>query len=144
MVHAHVLRLQDPDGSVVCNAAFDLSHLQLSSAAHALGEILIERHRGAELETDAVLALRVLSSLADEVGALAAKSGNAQVAMPVARMVTLHDALGEWVLSRRGRGWLREADEDALPVLSGMLGPLADLRAEAVAASLAPPPVETV
>ena len=46
MVNAHVHTLHEPDGTPVCNVSFDLSDAQLRSAAHATGELVVERHRG--------------------------------------------------------------------------------------------------
>jgi hypothetical protein len=54
MVNVAIDMLQAPDGTPVCNTAFDLSDAQLRAASHALGEIVLERHRGQELETDDV------------------------------------------------------------------------------------------
>jgi hypothetical protein len=128
--------LREPDGSPVCNVAFDLSAEQLRAAAHAAGEIRTEGHRGQELSTDDVLALRALTSITDELDALSAASGHATMTMPLARMVALHDALDEWVRTRTDRGWLREADEDAHPIVAALLAPMGSLRADAVRATL--------
>ncbi len=136
MVNGHILMLRDPDGTAVCNAAFDLSADQLHAAAHAAGEIRTERHRGQELSTDDVLALRSLTSVVDELDALSAASGHTTMTMPLARMASLHDALDEWVRTRMDRGWLREADEAAHPVVAAMLAPMGALRADAVHATL--------
>ena len=136
MVNGDILMLRDPDGSPVCNAAFDLSAEQLHAAAHAAGEIRTERHRGLELSTDDVLALRRLTSVVDELDALSAASGHSTMTMPLARMVALHDALDEWVRTRTDRGWLREADEETHPVVAALLLPMGSLRADAVRATL--------
>jgi hypothetical protein len=136
MVHAEILMLREPDGTPVCNTAFDLSADQLRAAAHAAAEIRTERHRGHELSTDDVLALRDLTSVVDELDALAGSSGHTTMTMPLARMAALHDALDEWVRTRTDRGWLREADEDAHPILAALLPPMGSLRADAVRAVL--------
>jgi hypothetical protein len=136
VVRFEILMLREPDGTPVCNVAFDLSAEQLQAAAHGAGEIRTERHRGAELSTDDVLALRALTSVVDELDALSAASGHATMTMPLARMVALHDALDEWVRTRMDRGWLREADEAAHPVVAAMLAPMGALRADAVHATL--------
>jgi len=128
--------LREPDGSPVCNVVFDLSAEQLRAAAHGAGEIRTERHRGLELSTDDVLALRALTSVVDELDVLAAASGHATMTMPLARMVALHDALDEWVRTRTERGWLREADEEAHPLVAALLAPMGSLRADAVRATL--------
>ena len=136
MVNAEIQMLQDPDGAQVANVAFDLSHEQLDAAAYALGEMILERHRGSDLEIDDVLALRELTGVRDELGRMAEAEGNATVLMTLARFAALHDAADEWVTSRTGRGWLRDADTDALPYVGAMLGPMASLRERAVAAAL--------
>jgi hypothetical protein len=137
MVNGDILMLRDPDGSPVCNAAFDLSAEQLHAAAHAAGEIRTERHRGQELTTDDVLALRALTSVVDELDGLASAAGHTTMTMPLARMAALHDALDEWVRTRTDRGWLREADEEAHPIVAALLAPMGALRADAVCATLA-------
>jgi hypothetical protein len=136
VVGGEILMLRDPDGSPVCNAAFDLSAAQLGAAAHALAEVRLERHRGEALELDGVLALRQLTSVGDELDHLTDAAGHTRMTMPLARMVLLHDALDEWVTSRVERGWLREADEEALPILEALLPPMGSLREEAVRQTL--------
>ena len=137
MVNAEIHTLHDPDGLPVCNVGFDLSAAQLSAASYATGEMLIERHRGQELDVDGVLALRQLTSVRDELHTLAEAGAHARLTMPLARFIALHDAVDEWVCTRTGRDWLRDDDREALPFTGALLGPLADLRADAVAAVLA-------
>jgi hypothetical protein len=136
MVNAEIQTLHEPDGAPVCNVTFDLSSEQLGAAAYAVGEMLLERHRGQDLEIDDVLALRELTSLRDELARLAEAQANATVLMTLSRLIAFHDAADEWVTSRTGRDWLRNADEDALPFVGGMLEPLASLRARGLAAAL--------
>src|SRR3712207_5696581 len=136
MVNVEIQMLQAPDGTPVCNTAFDLSGGQLEAASHAVGEIVLERHRGQALETDDVLALRELTGVRDELDRLLGAGGHARVVLPLGRFSALHDALDEWVVSRNDRGWGRKADEDALPLLTALLTPRAALRREALAATL--------
>jgi hypothetical protein len=136
MVNAQVHTLHEPDGTPVCNVSFDLSALQLKATAHAAGELVVERHRGRSLELDDVLALRELTGLRDELDRLVEAEGHATLVLPLARFIGLHDALDEWVATRVERGWTREADEEALPFLSALLGPMSDLRSDALAAVL--------
>lgn len=136
MVNAQVRTLHEPDGTPVTNLAFDLSHAQLASASHACGEMLLERHRGQAMDTDDVLALRQLTVVCDELARLGEAGANAHVVFPLARFIVLHDTLDGWVHSRTDRGWLRKADEDAMPVLGAMLGQMEHLRGEAVEATL--------
>ena len=134
MVNAQVHTLHEPDGSPVTNVAFDLSDLQLRAAAHAVGELVVERHRGESLELDDVLALREITGLRDELDRLVDSEAHATLVFPLARFIVLHDAVDEWVATRVERGWTREADDEALPFLDALLGPMGDLRAEALAA----------
>ena len=136
MVNAEIQQLHAPDGTPVCNVAFDLSADQLTAVSHAVGEILVERHRGAALEIDDVLALRDLTGVRDEMQRLAEAHGHAHVVLPLGRFIALHDALDAYVCSRTGRDWLREADKLALPIAAALLGPMADLRADALDAAL--------
>jgi hypothetical protein len=136
MVNAEIRHLHDPDGTAVCNAAFDLSAEQLAAAGRACNDVRIERHRGETLDTDATLALRELTGVCDELHRLEEAGGHATVVLPLARLVALHDALHDWVADRTERGWLREDEETALPIVAAMLDPMGDLRAEALRATL--------
>jgi hypothetical protein len=136
MVNGEIRELHDPDGSVVWNVAFDLSPQQLRAAVHAAAEVILERHRGAALETEGVLALRDLTGVRDELDRLADVGANAHVVLTLSRFIVLHDAVDEYVVSRAGRDWAREADAEALPVLDAMLPPMAALRAQALARAL--------
>jgi hypothetical protein len=136
MVNAQVRTLHEPDGTPVTNLAFDLSYQQVDAASYACGEMLVERHRGQTMDTDDVLALRELTGVRDELTRLGEAKANAHVVLPLARYIVLHDTLDEWVVSRTARDWLRNADEDALPLLGAMLAPMAALRCEAVEAAL--------
>ena len=136
MVNAEIQTLHEPDGTPVTNVTFDLSSVQLGAASYALGEMILERHRGADLEVDDVLALRDLTIVRDDFNRLAEAGVNATVLMTLGRLIAFHDAADEWVNSRTDRGWLREADDEALPYVGAMLGPMASLREGAVAAAL--------
>jgi hypothetical protein len=136
MVNVDIQMLQAPDGTPVCNVAFDVSGAQLTGASHAVGEMLLERHRGADLEIDDVLALRELTGVRDELDRLLAGGGHARLILPLGRFIVLHDALDEYVVSRTERDWGRKADEDALPLLAALLDGMAGLRADALAATL--------
>jgi hypothetical protein len=73
----------------------------------------------------------------DELSGYAEEAGHTTLTMPLARMASLHDALDEWLATRAERGWLREADEAAHPLVAALVGPLGALRADAVRATLA-------
>ena len=136
MVHPEIQTLQAPDGTPVCNVAFDLSDAQLAAMSHATGEVVVERHRGQDLEIDDVLALRELTGVRDEVDRLHSAGGHARIILPLGRFIALHDALDEYAVTRTERDWLRKADEDALPLVRALLGPMAALRADALAETL--------
>lgn len=136
MVNGEIRGLHDPDGSVVWNVAFDLSPQQLRAVVHGVAEIVVERHRGATLETEGVLALRDLTAVRDEFERLAEAEANAHVVLMLSRFIVLHDAVDEYVTSRAGRDWMREADSESLPFLDAMLPTMAALRAQALAAAL--------
>jgi hypothetical protein len=136
MVNASIRTLHEPDGTPVCNAVFDLSAEQLSAAAHASGEIRTERHRGEALGIDDVLALRELTGVCDELHRLADAGGHATVVLPLARLAALHHALDDWAHTRTERGWLREAEEEMLPMVRAMLAPMGELHAEGLVATL--------
>lgn len=136
MINAEIHTLHEPDGTPVCNVAFDLSADQLAATAHASGEMLVERHRGQALETDDVLALRELTGVRDELARLSDARGHGTLVLPLGRFSVLHDAVDEWVTTRTGRDWLRKADTDALPLVGELLAPMAALRARALTATL--------
>ena len=136
MVHPEIQTLQAPDGTPVCNVAFDLSDAQLTAILHATGEVVLERHRGQDLEVDDVLAMRELTGVRDEVDRLHSAGGHARIILPLGRFIALHDAVDDYVVTRTERDWLRKADEDALPLLRALLGPMASLRADALAETL--------
>lgn len=136
MVNADTQTLTEPDGTPVTNVTFDLSREQLAATSHALGEMLLERHRGQALEMDDVLALRELTGVRDEVDRLAVGGGHATMLLTLGRFIALHDAVDEWVVSRTDRGWARDADEEAMPLLAAMLPSMADLRGLGLTAAL--------
>jgi hypothetical protein len=137
MVNAELRTLHNVDGTPVCNVSFDLSAAQLTAAAHAIDAMRVHRHRGQEMATDDVLALRELTALADELHRLNEHGAHGTVVLQLARLVTLHDAIGDWVAETDARGWMREADVEAHRLLMAMLSPMAELRADAVRATLA-------
>ena len=136
MVNAELRMLHAPDGTPVCNVSFDLSAEQLKAAARAAEAIRLERHRHLELSTDDVLALRELTGLSDELHMLAEHGAHATVVLTLARFVTLHDALVEWVHAAEDRGWMREEDQEIFPFVAALLDPMEQLRADALQAML--------
>jgi hypothetical protein len=136
MVNAELRTLHAADGTPVCNVSFDLSAEQLKAAARAGEAIRLERHRNLELSTDDVLALRELTSISDELHTLADHGANATLVLPLARFVSLHDALTEWIHAADARGWMREDDAEAYPYVAALIDPMASLRADGLHAVL--------
>jgi hypothetical protein len=136
MVNSEVRILHDADGTPVANVSFDLSAEQLSATARVAEEVRIARHRNHELSTDDVLAMRELTGVSDELHRLAEHGAHGTVVLPLARFSALHDALSEWVHDVDERGWMRGEDAAVHPMIDGLLGPMADLRAEALHAVL--------
>lgn len=136
MINGEIRQLHEPDGTPVFNVAFDVTTAQLRAASHAVGAMVLERHRGQDLELDDVLALREVTGVRDELDHLADAGGHATVVLPLARFIVLHDAVHEWSESRTGRGWARSDDQAALELVHAMLGPMDALRADAISAAL--------
>jgi hypothetical protein len=136
MVNAELRTLHAADGTPVCNVSFDLSNEQLAASARAVAATRLDRHQNLELSTDDVLALRELTSISDELHRLAEPGFHGTVVLPLARFVTLHEALGEWVHTADERGWMREDDVAIHPMIAALLDPMAELRADALQAVL--------
>lgn len=136
MINGEIRTLHEPDGTPVLNVAFDVSTEQLRAAVHAAGEIVLERHRGHDLEIDDVLALRELTSVRDELDHFAEAEAHAHVVLPLARFIVLHDAVHEWADSRAERGWVRAGDEPVLAMTQAMLPEMDRLRGAALEAAL--------
>src|SRR4051794_39819091 len=132
MVNSELRTLHEADGTPVCNVSFDLSAQQLEAAWHAVEAVRVHRHRGQEMSTDDVLALRELTGVSDELHRLAGHGAHATVVLPLARFAALHDALVEWVAHRDDRGWMREDESERMPIVEALLDPMANLRAEAL------------
>ncbi|HEU4973563.1 MAG TPA: hypothetical protein VFT50_00630 [Baekduia sp.] len=136
MVNSEIRILHDADGTPVANVSFDLSAEQLAATARVTEAVRLERHQNLELSTDEVLAMRELTGVADELHRLAEHGAHGTVVLQLARFTALHDALSEWVHAADERGWMRDEDAAAYPLIEALLGPMADLRAEALHAVL--------
>ena len=136
MVNGTIHMLTEPDGTPVGNAVFDLSHDQIAAVAHAACATRVETHRDAVLDTDAVLALRELTAVCDELDGLAAVEGHGTLVLSLARLNLLHDALLEFSHSRHDAEIVREEDRGPLAIVDGLLGPMQDLRTEGMETAL--------
>ena len=136
MIVHHVHLRPTLDGSRVVDVTMDLTPEQLRAGAHAVREVKADRYRVASLEhVDDVLAMRELTSLADELDALALGDGIARLTLAVAGVGRLRAALEEFAESRSD-GPLREGDVEALPHVYPMIDGVADAHAAVVRAAL--------
>jgi hypothetical protein len=124
------------DGSPVVQAVVDLSEEEVAGAAHAVNAARTERFRHEELSVDAVLALRELTALADELTALAGHGSACTLTLRPARLVALRDTLDAFVAARDEAGFIRGDDGDAYAVALALGPPLDDLAAQALRAAL--------
>ena len=104
--------------------------------AHAANVSRTEQFRNEELSADAVLAMRELTALADQLTALAGHRSACTVAMSPARIVALRDTLHAFVDHRDEAGFTREEDREAYATAMALSGPLSDLAADTLRAAL--------
>ena len=129
MIHAHIDISKGLDGEAVVLACFDLGDDELRASAHAFAA-------AAAMSTDAVLALRELTALTDELRDLALRPGMRTVVLRPARLTALRDAVAYFVESRDHAEWIREEDREPLALAHGLMDPLEDLCADALRAAL--------
>jgi hypothetical protein len=138
MLPHHVEVRMDPDGHPAVEVTFDLTPAQASAAAHALRVVREARYRTAELSADDVIAMREMTSLADELRELGSAAGADHVRASVARLGTLRSGLDEFAAAEHLE---REGDGEARPVVFALADAIAELHAEAVRVALAGQPV---
>jgi hypothetical protein len=138
MLPHHVELRTDADGLPSVEVTFDLTPIQAGAAAHALRVVRDARYRTAEMTADDVLAMREMTSLADELSELGAASGADHVRASVARLGTLRSALEQFAAAEHLE---REGDAEARPVVYTLVDEVGDLHAEAVRAALTGDPV---
>jgi hypothetical protein len=136
MVNARVETSTAPDGTPVVRAHFDFTQAEVAAASHAVNASRTEQFRNEDLSADGVLAMRELTSLADELTALAAHRSACTLDLSPARLVALRDTLEAFVVHRDEAGFTREEDREAYTVAQALAAPLADLAAEALRAAL--------
>ena len=139
MLAARIDRSRDLDGGPVVLACFDLSEAEIAAVASAVAAAVSDRFRSSAMAADDGREFRELTALADELAEQARRSGAQTVVLPPARLSALHDKLTAYLESREHAEWLREEDEEALSSVRALVGPLEELRAEAMRAALAPP-----
>ena len=138
MLPHHIEVGTDAEGHRSVTARFDLGPEQAGAAAHAVRVIRDVRYRIAELSADDVLAMRDMTSLADELGELQALDGRSHVSASVARLGVLRGVLEEFATAAHLE---RDGDAAARPVVISLVDPIADLHADAVHAALTGEPV---
>ena len=125
-----------PDGMPVAEATMDLSTEHAAAAAHAVREARADRFRLTAIESaDDVVAMREMTSLADELGDLAALGAHVRLSATVARLGALRDAL-ESFASTRADGPVREGDDVALRHLYPVLDLVTAAQADTLRAAL--------
>jgi hypothetical protein len=112
---------------------FDLAPDQAGAAAHAVRVIRDVRYRTAELSADDVLAMRDMTSLADELAELQTLDGRSHVTATVARLGVLRGALDQFAAAEHLE---REGDAEVRPAVFSLVDSIGDLHAEAVHAAL--------
>jgi hypothetical protein len=136
MINARIDTTKDLEGHAVVLAVFDLTEAEVGGAAHAVGAVRAERYRNATLGADDVLAMRELTALADELGALAGRGGSGTLVLRPARLTVMRDALDGFVTGRDEAEWIREEDREPLAAARGLLWPLSDLCSDVLRAAL--------
>jgi hypothetical protein len=127
------------DGETVVLVCLDLEQAEIAASSHAVTATAGERFRTADMSVDDVLELRELTTLSDELAALALRPGIDTVVMRPARLMAYRGAVAWFIEARDEAEWMREEDREALPRLRALLAPLEDLCAEAMRAALSPP-----
>src|SRR4051812_40480102 len=110
MLPHHVELRTDPDAGTSVEVIFDLTPVQAGAAAHALRVVRDARYRTAEMAADDVLAMRDMTSLADELAEIEALGGADRIRASVARLGALRSALEDFAAAEHLE---REGDGDA-------------------------------
>lgn len=130
----------DADGLTSVEVTFDLSAPQVAGALHAVRVMRDARHRVQALSADDVLAMRELTSLADELALLEIHSAAVTMRANPARLGALRGALDEFASADHIE---REGDAEHRPVIFALADAIADLHVQALRAVLngAPAPL---
>jgi len=99
----------------------DLTHEQLVALAHASAAARLERHRHQTMDVDDVLAMRRLAMIGDGLTHMAGNGAINTVRLGAAETATLREALSEWLEGVERRGWMRDDDREAMPVVRQVL-----------------------
>jgi hypothetical protein len=126
------------DGSRIVDVTMDLSPDQLAGAAHAVRHVIADRFRLASLESaDDILAMRELTSLADELTSLIVPGAIARLTLTTAGTGRFRVALEDFIASATDDEAIRrEGDAEALPQVFEIVDGVVDAHAGAVRAAL--------
>lgn len=133
MLPHHVELRTDPDGHPVVEVTFDLTAAQVAAGAHAVRIVREARHRNQEMSTDDVLAMRELTSIADQLAELEVHAAAVTLRASAARLGAFRDALETFAAAEHVE---REGDAAARPVVFALADGVADLHAAAIRAVL--------
>jgi hypothetical protein len=136
----HIELRTDADGHPAVEVTFDLTAPQAGAAAHALRVVRDARYRTAELSADDVVAMRDMTSLADELAEIQALGSADRIRASVARLGALRSALDQFAAADHLE---REGDAEARPVVFVLVDAIADLHAEAIRTALSGEPVSS-
>ena len=139
MIAHHVHLRPTLDGSRVVDVTLDLAAERLDAGAHAVRRVIADRYRPATLESaDDILALRDLTSLADELTSLIVPGAIARLTLTTAGVGRFRLALEDFIaLATDDESIAREGDAEALPVVFAMVDDVADAHEAGVRAALA-------
>jgi hypothetical protein len=129
---------EDLDGDVVVLACIDLADEEVRASAHAVRAFVEERFRVPAISGDAVLELRELTRLADELSEPGPEGAARTLVFQPARLNLYREALTGCVDSRDEAEWLREDDREPLARVRELLPALGQLSEEALRAALSP------
>ena len=134
---AHDVHLRPTlDGTRVVDVTIDLSAEQLGAGAHAVRSVVADRYRLASLESaDDILAMRELTSLADELTSLVVPGAMAHLTLTLAGIGRFADALDSFAADAGDRAE-REGDAAALPHVYAIIDGVTDAHAAGMRAAL--------
>jgi hypothetical protein len=133
MLPHHVELRSGADGHPVVEVTFDLSAAQVAAGAHAVRIVRESRHRTREMSVDDVLAMRELTSIADELALLEVHAAAVTMRASAARLGAFRDALETFASAEHVE---RAGDTAARPVVFALADGVADLHAAAIRAAL--------
>jgi hypothetical protein len=138
VISHHVHLRPTLDGSRVVDVTMDMTPDQLTAGSHAVRTVVADRYRVATLESaDDILAMRELTSLADELQSLVVPGAIARLTLNVGGIGRFSEALEAFVrvVSDDERPE-REGDADAVPHVYAIIDGVADAHRDAMRVAL--------